>query len=276
MSKNKIFEKYLRDASVEGNPVFGESYENTGIIAANKELGAGGGITDGDKGDITVSQSGTVFTIDDKTITGNKIAQNNATLNQILKWNGTTWVAANDADTKYTAGNGLELTGTEFKIAQNSAVNGQVLKWNGTGWFPANDAIATNTVSYFTYAVGDAYIIATTENITFTKLNGVGTFTIPQDKYLISARIHGNTSDLNNNAFSIVFNQAGFNTSLANFIPPTVIKYDRGLEMNPSETIPYVYDMDNTPQMQITGINPLKVRVINLNGIANWGLKITI
>jgi hypothetical protein len=35
-------------------------------------------------------------------------------LNQVLKWDGTTWVPAADANTTYTAGSGLSLTGTQF------------------------------------------------------------------------------------------------------------------------------------------------------------------
>jgi hypothetical protein len=278
MSKNKIFEKHLRDKTVDNKlPILGEPYENTGIISPNKELGQGGGVTDGDKVGITVSQGGTVFTVNDDTITTAMIKQNGASINQVLKWDGTKWNPANDANTTYTAGQGLELVTNQFKLAQNNATVGQVLKWNGTGWIPANDEVSGNTVNYFAYRVGDAYIVATDPNVTFQKVNGFGTFGIPPNKYLISARIHGNASDLLNNTFTVIFNGNNvFNTTLDSFFPPTVMKYDRGLEMAPSETIPYVYDIDNTPQVQITGVNPMKIRVINLNGIANWGLKITL
>lgn len=277
MSKNKIFEKHLRDKTVDNKlPILGEPYENTGIISPNKELGQGGGVTDGDKVGLTVSQNGTVFTLNDDTITTSMLKQNGATVNQVLKWNGNTWAAANDANTTYTAGQGLELNTNQFKLAQNNATVGQVLKWNGTGWIPANDEVSANTVNYFSYKIGDAYVVATDPNVTFTKSNGVGTFTVPANKYLVSARIHGNASDLSNNSFSVIINSNFANNNLDNFFPPTVMKYDRGLEMAPSETIPYVYDIDNTPQVQITGVNPMKIRVINLNGIANWGLKITL
>jgi hypothetical protein len=71
--------------------------------------------------------------------------------NQTLKWNGTNWVPADDidTDTTYSAGDGLQLNGTEFSLNANlnnlndvdpsGVAAGQVLKWNGTKWLPAND-----------------------------------------------------------------------------------------------------------------------------------------
>lgn len=97
---------------------------------------------------------------------------------QVLKWNGTAWTPANDADNdaqtltfnsstgvlSISGGNSVTLpmsaggdnwgsqvvqttatlsgNGTSsnpLTIAQQGATNGQVLKWNGTTWAPAND-----------------------------------------------------------------------------------------------------------------------------------------
>jgi hypothetical protein len=274
--KNKIFLKNLREREVpEVNPILGEPYENTGIIAPNKQLGAGGsGLDDGDKGDITVSGSGTVWTIDPGAVTGTKINQMSATTGQVLKWNGTQWAPAADNNTTYSAGQALTLTGTTFSISQAGATNGQVLKWNGSGWFPANDLTGAAGLTFFEYNAGNGcYVVATTLNVTFAKASGVGTITIPEGTKLISARIHGTSSDLQSNTFSVVFAGHFLNGTKEMMYPPSVMKYDRGLDSDPSEAIPYVYDIDNTPQVQITGISPLRLRVINLNGIANWGLK---
>jgi len=274
--KNKIFLKNLREREVpEVNPILGESYENTGIIAPNKQLGAGGsGLDDGDKGDITVSSDATVFTINPATIVASMLAQMGASNGQILKWNGTTWVPSADNNTTYSAGQALTLTGTTFSISQAGATNGQVLKWNGSGWFPANDLQSTSGIQLYEYDAGNGgYVVATNTGVTFTKSSGTGTFTIPEGTKLISARIHGISSDLNSNTFSTIFAGHYLNSTANALYPPTVTKYDRALEANPSEGVPYVYDIDNTPQVQITGVNPLKVRVINLNGIYNWGLK---
>ena len=277
MAKDKIFLKSLRDREVpETNPILGEPYENTGIIAPNTEVsGSGNGLSDGDKGDITVSGGGDVFTINPSTIEASMLSQMGASNNQILKWNGTAWIPGADNNTTYSAGQGLELNSTTFKLAQNGATLGQVIKWNGSEWLPANDLQSTSGIQLYQYDAGNGgYVVATNLGVTFTKNSGVGTFSIPEGIKVISARVHGINSDLNGNAFSIIFAGHYLNGNVNDLYPPTVVKYDRALEANPSEAFPYVYDFDNTPQVQITGINPLKIRVINLNGIYNWGLKI--
>lgn len=275
MAKDRIFEKQLREKEVPSvPPVLGEPYEHTGIIAPNKQIGAGGeGITDGDKGDINVSGGGTVWTVKNGAITASKLNQMGASTGQVLKWNGTTWVPSADNNTTYSAGQGLTLSGTVFSISQAGATIGQVLKWNGTGWFPANDLTSAG-IQFFEYSAGNgAYVVATGLNVTFTKSSGTGTLTIPEGVKLVSARIHGTSSDLQANSFSVVFAGHFLNGTKELLYPPSVTKYDRGLDLDPSESVPYVYDIDNTPQVQITGVNPLKIRVINLNGIVNWGLK---
>lgn len=64
------------------------------------------GLSDGDKGDIDVTSSGAVWTIDTNAVTSIKIADYNVTLP---------------------------------KISQGGATTGQVLKWNGTTWAPDTD-----------------------------------------------------------------------------------------------------------------------------------------
>ncbi len=67
---------------------------------------AGGGVSDGDKGDITVSSSGTVWTIDNGAVTYAKIQ--NVTTNRLLGR-----VSAGSGDTEeITIGNGLSVSGT--------------------------------------------------------------------------------------------------------------------------------------------------------------------
>ncbi len=150
--------------------------------------------------------------------------------------------------------------------------------YENTGIIAPNKELSGNnqSVSSFSaYDAGDgAYVFATDTGIVFTKSSGVGTFVIPEGVQLISARVHGTSADLNSNTFSVVFQEHFLNESTGTLFPPTVIKYDRLLEGTPSEALPYTYDIDNTPQIQITNVNPLRIRVINLNGIVNWGLKI--
>ena len=66
-----------------------------------------------------------------------------------------------DTDTTYTAGVGLDLTGTEFTldadlsdlndVSDTAPTTGQVLKWDGSAWAPADDADTdTDTNNYVT------------------------------------------------------------------------------------------------------------------------------
>lgn len=123
------------------------------------------------------------------------IAQQGANSGQVLKWNGTNWVPADDetgtgggtADdwgTQVVATNAtLDGDGTTaaplgladaavtgMKINQMSASNGQILKWNGTTWAPANDETATG-------GSGDDWGAQTAE--TDATLNGEGTTANP-------------------------------------------------------------------------------------------------
>lgn len=78
---------------------------------------------------------------------------------QVLKWDGNNWTPANDSNTTYSAGTGLDLAGMVFSL--NSDINNltdvdtsttapatnQILSWNGTNWVPKNDDNTTYTAS---------------------------------------------------------------------------------------------------------------------------------
>lgn len=75
------------------------------------------------------------------------LAQQNAQTGQVLKWNGTAWVPANDSvasgtqisvsTTQELAGEGSEAN--PLTLAPQDAEAGDVLKWNGTTWKPSED-----------------------------------------------------------------------------------------------------------------------------------------
>lgn len=75
---------------------------------------AGGGVSDGDKGDITVASSGTVWTIDNGVVTYAKMQDVSAT-NRLL---GRATAGSGDAE-EITIGSGLSLSGTDLRVIDN-------------------------------------------------------------------------------------------------------------------------------------------------------------
>ncbi len=68
---------------------------------------------------------------------------------QVLSWDGTNWVPADDANTTYTAGTGLDLTGTVFSL--NSGIDNLTDAKSDGSWnlFMGNGAGASHTASAF-------------------------------------------------------------------------------------------------------------------------------
>lgn len=119
-------------------------FNGTSWVPGNDNTGTPGGGDDW----------GTQVVVTNATLTGTGVtgsslglAPQGASNGQVLKFNGTTWVPANDLGDAWgtqvvQAGNGLSGNGTTaspLRIAQQGATTGQVLKWNGTGWAPDDD-----------------------------------------------------------------------------------------------------------------------------------------
>ena len=118
----------------------------------------GSGLSDGDKGDITVSGSGATWTIDNDVVTYAKL-QNVSATDRLL---GRDTAAAGDAE-ELTVGGGIEFTGTGG--IQTSALTGDATKTAG------GTALTLATVNSNTGAFGSA-----TQSPTFT-VNGKGLIT---------------------------------------------------------------------------------------------------
>lgn len=99
-----------------------------------------------------------------------KIAQQGATVGQILRWNGTTWLPANVAGDNWGTQNvktdatlaGDGTTANPLKIATQGASAGQVLKFNGINWVPAADLTGGGGGSNNNYTAGNGISITGT------------------------------------------------------------------------------------------------------------------
>jgi len=113
------------------------------------------------------------------------IAQQGATLNQVLHWDGNNWVPSDaSAYTDLTLkGNGTSLN--PFGIAQQGAATGQVMGWNGSAWVPVtNVAAPADCPSGFT-AVNNKYCIETNER---TAANlWTANFTCMDNNYMLAS-----------------------------------------------------------------------------------------
>jgi len=108
---------------------------NLTITGTTLDASASGGVSDGDKGDITVSASGATWTIDNDAVTYAKI-QNVSATDRLL---GRDTALAGDVE-ELTVGGGIEFTGSGG--IQTSAFTGDVTKAaGGTALTIANDAV---------------------------------------------------------------------------------------------------------------------------------------
>jgi len=117
---------------------------------------------------------------------GNNVSTTAPSNGQALKWNGSAWAPATDANTTYSAGTGLTLSGNTFNAQASTAMwnadelqgntvstatpsSGQVLKWNGSAWAPQSDQTGA---SYWNGTAGTGSAIDRTGDVIIGSTTG--------------------------------------------------------------------------------------------------------
>jgi len=175
------------------------------------------------------------------TISPSQILPAGATVGQVLKWNGTAWIAAKDSSnlgkiTAVTAGTGLLGGGTSGNVSvsadnatalwnanklQGNPIDatapavGQVIMWNGTAWIPKDETVnAAGTGLSITGGVINSTWTTTTTNIANNNTGnvGIGTgSTVPTASLSVAEKFKVVGAD-----GSVVFTDAAGSIQLAN------------------------------------------------------------
>jgi hypothetical protein len=148
-------------ALAQGGAAVGEVLKWNGTQWApgvDEDSGGGGGISDGNKGDITVSSAGASWVINGNAITTSKINAGAVTDAKIadVAWSKITGTPTTVSG--YGITDAVTLTGSQVitnktmsganntftnislgSLVQGGATTGQVIKWNGTAWAPGDD-----------------------------------------------------------------------------------------------------------------------------------------
>ncbi len=219
---------------------------------------------------------GTQSVVSDNTLDGNgtslaplRLAQQGATLGQVLKWDGTTWAPADEAvGNNYTAGTGISITGTapNFTItntgdADNDPTNEiQVLSLSGNDLSLSNGGGTVTLPPSNTYSAGDGIeITGTAPNFTITNTGDADNDPTNEIQVL---SLSGNDLSLSNGGGTVTLPPSNTYTAGA------------GIEITgtaPNFTITNTGDADNDPtnELQTLSLNGTELKISGTNSMVN-------
>jgi hypothetical protein len=126
-------------------------------------------------------------------VTGAKLSAAGCTAGQVWKFNGTGWTCADDNDTTYSAGAGLNLSGTTFSLADGGVTTAKLADAAVTGAKLASTLTVSGALTLATSGNGNSLTLQTAaganstenvsvtadENIQLTAVNGAITVNKP-------------------------------------------------------------------------------------------------
>ena len=166
---NSDVDAHLNKSSAGNNEVLSWTGSDYAWVAQSS---GGSGVTDGDKGDITVTNTGGTWTIDNNVINNNKMANDAVGINELSATGSPSSSTYLRGDNTWAEVSGGASSLNDLSDVNTSgAANGKVLKHNGSSWVVGNDNSPTNG-SFNLSGLGDVSLSGSPQDNQFLRHNG--------------------------------------------------------------------------------------------------------